>query len=223
MFIPKTFCISHKTYLYRICPKLYVPYTIHIRHTLVMYIYTVIIYIIFCLYYSAHTARMEYLLICLIPPYINFIYTIFPRYALSVCIMPNIFLCYSQKKCWKTWLSTSPSTNGKSQRPQKISIPTRPPQIISTFFWKLAKTIPVALSRIGSFSQAFPIYSLLELKRVLLRFDMVSCPEIQERMYNKIKDQVGTNSLSNYADRMKLPFSEAVVMETQRYAVHEQR
>lgn len=41
-------------------------------------------------------------------------------------------------------------------------------------------------------------------------------PEYQEKLYQQIKDEVGTHSLPSYADRAKLPFAEAVVMETQR-------
>lgn len=47
---------------------------------------------------------------------------------------------------------------------------------------------------------------------------LATYPEIQERMYKEIKDQVGTSSLPSYADRTQLPFAEAVVLETQRFA-----
>lgn len=43
-------------------------------------------------------------------------------------------------------------------------------------------------------------------------------PEIQEKLYKEIKNQVGTSALPSYADKTKLPFAEAVVMETQRLA-----
>lgn len=41
-------------------------------------------------------------------------------------------------------------------------------------------------------------------------------PEFQEKLYQQIKHEVGTNSLPNYADRAKLPFADALIMETQR-------
>jgi cytochrome P450 family 2 subfamily J len=47
---------------------------------------------------------------------------------------------------------------------------------------------------------------------------LASHPETQEKLYQEIKDEIGTNSLPNYADRTKLPFTEAVIMETQRLA-----
>jgi cytochrome P450 len=40
--------------------------------------------------------------------------------------------------------------------------------------------------------------------------------DIQEKMYQEIKEQVGTHTLPNYGDRLKLPLTEAVIMETQR-------
>jgi len=43
-------------------------------------------------------------------------------------------------------------------------------------------------------------------------------PEIQEKIYQEIKEQVGSSALPDYGDRPKLPFTEAVVMETQRLA-----
>jgi len=41
-------------------------------------------------------------------------------------------------------------------------------------------------------------------------------PDIQEKLYQEIKEQVGVSALPSYADKTKLPFAEAVVMETQR-------
>lgn len=60
-----------------------------------------------------------------------------------------------------------------------------------------------------------------ETTSTTIRFGLLllaTYPEIQERMYNEIKDQVGTDSIPDYADRMRLPFCEAVVYETQRFA-----
>jgi len=43
-------------------------------------------------------------------------------------------------------------------------------------------------------------------------------PEVQEKMYKEIRDQVGVSQLPGYAERTKLPYTEAVIMETQRLA-----
>jgi len=43
-------------------------------------------------------------------------------------------------------------------------------------------------------------------------------PDIQEKLYQEIKEKVGVSALPSYADKTKLPFAEAVVMETQRCA-----
>lgn len=43
-------------------------------------------------------------------------------------------------------------------------------------------------------------------------------PDIQEKLYQEIKEQVGVSALPNNADKTKLPFAEAVIMETQRLA-----
>jgi len=45
---------------------------------------------------------------------------------------------------------------------------------------------------------------------------LVRHPDVQEKMYREIKEQVGTHVLPDYADRTKLPFTGAVIMETQR-------
>lgn len=42
-------------------------------------------------------------------------------------------------------------------------------------------------------------------------------PEIQEKMYKEIREQIGSSHPS-YADRKKMPYAEAVIMELQRYA-----
>jgi len=43
-------------------------------------------------------------------------------------------------------------------------------------------------------------------------------PEMQEKMYKEIREQIGTSVLPNYADKTKLPFAKAVIMEVQRMA-----
>lgn len=43
-------------------------------------------------------------------------------------------------------------------------------------------------------------------------------PNVQEKLYQQIKNEVGTDSLPSYADKTKLPLAEAAVMETQRLA-----
>jgi cytochrome P450 len=40
--------------------------------------------------------------------------------------------------------------------------------------------------------------------------------DVQEKMHKEIREQVGTHTLPSYGDRLKLPFTEAVIIETQR-------
>jgi len=47
---------------------------------------------------------------------------------------------------------------------------------------------------------------------------MAQNPKIQEKVYQEIKEQVGVSVLLSYGDKVKLPFTEAVIMETQRLA-----
>lgn len=49
-------------------------------------------------------------------------------------------------------------------------------------------------------------------------FILAHHPEVQERVYEEIKRETGDQSFLNYADRKKLPFTEATIMELLRTA-----
>lgn len=49
-------------------------------------------------------------------------------------------------------------------------------------------------------------------------FILAHHPEIQEQVHDEIRKQTGGQSLLNYADRTKLPLTEATLLETQRLA-----
>lgn len=47
---------------------------------------------------------------------------------------------------------------------------------------------------------------------------MASYPEVQDRVHNEIVEQFGHDELPSFADRTKLPFTEATLLEIQRNA-----
>uniref|UniRef100_A0A0B7BN75 Cytochrome P450 n=1 Tax=Arion vulgaris TaxID=1028688 RepID=A0A0B7BN75_9EUPU len=47
---------------------------------------------------------------------------------------------------------------------------------------------------------------------------MLNYPEIQDKVYREIKDIIGTDRIPNIQDRSKLPYFNAVILETQRLA-----